>query len=165
LHHRLVLLWASTKLPGLLDEGQRQSLITEVLRAQNPDGGLSLSALLLKSGKGKARLTDADSDGYATGLVTLVLQQTAMPQARPRCGAASYRSHVNSSVAVGPGSGGRRDSGWRARSTSPQSLADAVTAYAVLALTEPFHVADDVKTGARRRVSRQSVYFSVSNGP
>src|SRR3989440_11551411 len=45
LHHRLVLLWASTRLAGLLACGQREALIEAALRAQNPAGGWRLSAL------------------------------------------------------------------------------------------------------------------------
>jgi squalene-hopene/tetraprenyl-beta-curcumene cyclase len=145
LHHRLVLLWASTKLPGLLDAGQRQSLIAELLRAQNTDGGWSLSALLPKSGKGNAPLTDPNSDGYATGLVTLVLEQTAMPQAAPEV-RRSLTWLTRNQLGHG-GSWVRGQEGfWVARSLNkwrnPWSnvgrfMSDAATAYAVLALTEP----------------------------
>ena len=62
LHNRLILLWASTKLPGLLDTGQRQSLVEEVRQAQNTDGGWSLSKLLARSSRRKALLRDPDGN-------------------------------------------------------------------------------------------------------
>jgi squalene-hopene/tetraprenyl-beta-curcumene cyclase len=145
LHHRLVLLWASTRLPGLLEEGQRQSLITELLRVQNPDGGWSLSALLPKRAEGNAPLIDRDSDGYATGLVTLVLEQTALPQAAPEVQLSLTWLERNQ---LGHGGSWIRgqEGFWVARSLNkwrnPWSnvgrfMSDAATAYAVLALTEP----------------------------
>jgi squalene-hopene/tetraprenyl-beta-curcumene cyclase len=144
LHHRLILLWAATKLPGLLDAEQRQSLIAKVLGAENPDGGWSLSALVRKSGKGNTLLTDPDSDGYATGLVTLVLERAAMPVAAPEVRrsltwlARNQRGHGGSWIRGQEGF-------WLARSLNkwrnPWSnvgrfMSDAATAYAVLALTE-----------------------------
>jgi len=144
LHHRLVLLWAATRLPGLLDPGQHQALIAELLRVQNPDGGWSLSALLPKSADGNALLTHPDSDGYATGLVTLVLEQTATQQAAPAV-ARSLAWLERNQLGHG-GSWIRGQEGfWVARSLNkwrnPWSdvgrfMSDAATAYAVLALTE-----------------------------
>lgn len=142
LHHRLVLGWAETKLPGLLDTGQREALIAELLRAQNPDGGWSLSALLPKSAD--ALLTHPDSDGYATGLVTLVLEQTAMPQAAPAVGRSLAWLERNQ---LGHGGSWIRgqEGFWTARSLNkwrnPWSnvgrfMSDAATGYAVLALTQ-----------------------------
>src|SRR2546430_16938630 len=53
---------------------------TTLFRSQNPDGGWSLSALISPSSRRGELLRDAVSDGYATGLVTLVLEQAAMPR-------------------------------------------------------------------------------------
>ena len=147
LHHRIILLWGATKLPGLLDASQRKSLVGEMLRAQNPDGGWGLSALITKSSKQGPLLRNAGSDGYATGLVTLVLEQTAMPEAAPAVQRALTWLMRNQY-----GHGGlwiRGPEGfWVARSLNkwrvPWSnvgrfMSDAATAYAVLALTEPSH--------------------------
>jgi len=145
LHHRLILLWASSKLPGLLDTAPRQSLIDEVLHVQNPDGGWSLSALVTKSSKHEGLVRDSASDGYATGLVVLVLRQTAPPVAAP-----SVQRGVTWLVRNQQGHGGSwmhdQTGFWVARSLNtwriPWSnigrfMSDAATAYAVLALTEP----------------------------
>lgn len=155
LHHRLILLWASMRLPGVLDSERRQSLVAEVLRAQNSDGGWSLSALMTKSPKGK--LSYPESDGYATGLVTLVLGQTAMPGAAPQ-----VQRGLTWLTRNQQGHGGfwvRGQEGfWVARSLNkwraPWSdvgrfMSDAATAYAVLALTEPSQTAPTVASARR----------------
>jgi hypothetical protein len=156
LHHRLILLWASTRLPGVLDPERRQSLVAEVLRAQNPDGGWSLSALMTKSGKSK--LSYRESDGYATGLVTLALGQTAMAGATPEVQRGltwlvrNQQGHGGSSWIRG------QEGFWVARSPNkwrnPWSnvgrfMSDAATAYAVLALTEPPRVEHTVASARR----------------
>jgi squalene-hopene/tetraprenyl-beta-curcumene cyclase len=146
LHHRLVLTWASIRLPGLLDADRRQSIIEAAVRAQNPDGGWSLSALIAPSSKSEL-LLDSASDGYATGLVTLVLEQAALPQQN----AAVHRG-LNWLVLNQRGHGGvwmrGQESFWIAQSLNewrnPWSnvgrfMSDAATAYAVLALTESGH--------------------------
>lgn len=145
LHHRLILLWASTKLPGFLEVAQRESIVSEVLRVQNQDGGWTLSSLLRKSANGHALLKDTASDGYATGLATLVLEQTAMPQASPEVRRGLVWLERNQ---LGHGGSWIRgqEGYWIARSLNkwrnPWSnvgrfMSDAATAYAVLALTAP----------------------------
>ena len=156
LHHRLVLLWASTRLEGLLASEQRQALIEAALRAQNPDGGWSLSALISPSSRRGELLRDAVSDGYATGLVTLVLEQAAMPRALE-----AVRRGRSWLVRNQRGHGGlwvRGQEGfWVTHSLNkrrnPSSnvglfMSDAATAYAVLALTQPPDV--EPKTAALR---------------
>lgn len=144
LHNRLVLLWAATKLPGLLDSSQRQSLIAETLRVQNSDGGWSVSTLLTRSGKRGALLGDPDSDGYATGLATLVLEQTATPAAAAQVQRGRTWLMRSQFGHGGPWIRGQ-EAFWSARSLNkhrnPWSnvgrfMSDAATAYAVLALTE-----------------------------
>jgi len=140
LHNRLIVLWASTRLPGLLDASERQILIAEVLRAQNPDGGWSLSTLITKSSE--RLLRDPDSDGYATGLVTLLLKQTAMPGGAPEVHRGlTWLVHNQGGLSIHRG-----EEFWVARSLNKRRIpwsnvgrfmSDAATAYAVLALTEP----------------------------
>jgi len=160
LHNRLILLWAGTKLPGLLDAEQRQSLIAQVLGVENPDGGWSLSTLVRKSGKGNTLLTDPDSDGYATGLVTVVLEQAAMPVAAPEVRRSLAWLARNQQGYIGSWIGGQ-EGFWIARSLNkwrnPWSnvgrfMSDAATAYAVLALTEP----SQAEPGASLRAQRSA---------
>src|SRR5262245_10480082 len=80
LHHRTFLLWASTKLDGLMTTAERERVIAELRSLQRPDGGWNLPSL----GDWKRRDKtpndkDAPSDGYATGLVVYVLRQAGVP--------------------------------------------------------------------------------------
>src|SRR5208282_1445686 len=45
LSNRAVLLWASAKLPGLIDPVRQKALTTELLGKQQPDGGWSLTSM------------------------------------------------------------------------------------------------------------------------
>ena len=76
--NRVMLLWASTKVSGLLTPPQQQSLIDEVLSKQQADGGFSLSSFVGDWKRKDNTPLEAKSDGYATGVVTFVLQQTGM---------------------------------------------------------------------------------------
>jgi squalene-hopene/tetraprenyl-beta-curcumene cyclase len=148
LSNRVVLLWASTTLPGLLDPKREQSLVGEILAAQRPDGGWSLSSLarprdttafrsyveswLRKDGPPHR----TDSDGYATGLVVFVLLQTSTPRRnfQLRQGVYWLERNQNKSEGFWPGYSlnKRRDPA----SNVGRFMSDAATAYAVLALTE-----------------------------
>ena len=80
LHHRVMLLWAATKLDGLLTAQERERIVREIRGKQRADGGWSLPSL----GEYKRRdKTDNDpnaaSDGYATGLAVFVLREAGVP--------------------------------------------------------------------------------------
>jgi squalene-hopene/tetraprenyl-beta-curcumene cyclase len=158
LHHRVVGLWASSRLPGVLAEGEREKLIEELLNAQEADGGWSLPKLgKAPSGKGAwpshgVYPEGVVSDGYATGLVVLALKGAGVTADNPelRKGIAWLVSR-------------QQDGTWPVnypnRRRDPQSdigkfLRDAATAFAVLALTEPTapglgHVKPPTKSGTR----------------
>ena len=72
--NRVVLLWASTQMKDLLSSKDKTRLVEEIRDKQNSDGGWSLSAL------GSWTRSDhtpesTESDGYATGIVTLALEK------------------------------------------------------------------------------------------
>jgi squalene-hopene/tetraprenyl-beta-curcumene cyclase len=89
LHQRVWMLLASLRLKGLLTLAQRAALIAEIQEKQNNDGGWSLYRLgpwrwskktppFAPSEKlDMTRL--AQSDGYATGLLTYALRQADLP--------------------------------------------------------------------------------------
>jgi squalene-hopene/tetraprenyl-beta-curcumene cyclase len=141
------LLWASAKLPGIISPEQQSSIIKDVLREQQPDGGWSLSSLawswrgtsaysLIKLwARSEASPFEAKSDGYATGLITFVLQQGFLPP---------QNVNLQRGLAWLVRSQDRTDGQWQAYSLNtrhaPSSytglfMSDAATAYAVLALT------------------------------
>jgi squalene-hopene/tetraprenyl-beta-curcumene cyclase len=132
--NRLMLLWASAHLAGLLTPERRGAIVAEAFTKQRPDGGWSLSALgPWQRTDGSA--VDPNSDGYATGLATFALQQAGVPSTDPRVAKGLRWLVQHQDRATGQ---------WLAsslnRQRDPQSDAgrfmnDAATAFAALALT------------------------------
>lgn len=81
---RMFLLWASTKLPGVLTREQQQAIIDEALAKQQADGGFSLSAFVGAWKRHDSTPLETKSDGFATGVVTFVLQEAGVPRDRPQ---------------------------------------------------------------------------------
>ena len=84
LHHQVVLLWASTRLEGLMTASQQAATIEQLRKLQRADGGWNLPSLgSWKRRDGTPNDTNAASDGYATGLVVYVMRQSGVPTADP----------------------------------------------------------------------------------
>jgi len=88
--NQLYVMWASAHLSGLLTDSERTELVHQIAKLQNPDGGWSLSTLdKQKSFKKSAldlvkRIDGVDgSDGCATGLVVLALEEDGLPAESP----------------------------------------------------------------------------------
>lgn len=80
LHHKTFLLWASTRLDGLMTVSERDATIQSLRALQHADGGWCLPSLgTWKRRDGSENSKDAPSDGYATGLVVYVLRQAGVP--------------------------------------------------------------------------------------
>ena len=135
--NRTVLLWAAGKLPGLLSAAQKNAILEEIYAKQQEDGGWSASSLVVSTWKRKdGTAMEAKSDGYATGLVTLALEQTGVRQSQAQLKRAIAWLEQNQDKTTG---------GWVATSLNkkrdPASdagrfMSDAATAYSVLALSE-----------------------------
>jgi squalene-hopene/tetraprenyl-beta-curcumene cyclase len=146
--NRVTLLWASAKVPGLLESVQRESLIKEILSKQQADGGWSLPTLVgtqrtwsllslfRKWKRSDGTPPEVKSDGYATGLSTLALQQAGVSREdlQLKQGLSWLARNQNKTEGL-----------WLAYSLNqrrnPSSdvgrfMSDAATAFAVLALTE-----------------------------
>jgi squalene-hopene/tetraprenyl-beta-curcumene cyclase len=123
-----MLLWASTRLDGLMTSEQRRSTIDRLRSLQQPGGGWCLPSLgNWKRHDGTPNDPRAPSDGYATGLAVFVLRQAGVPATDPaiRRGVAWLLSHQRAS--------GR----WFTRSVNTDKyhyITHAGTAFAVLAL-------------------------------
>ena len=132
---RVMLLWASTELSGLLTSDEQQSIIRDVMSLQTSDGGWSLTSLGPWEGQ-DGFSPDPGSDGYATGLIAFVLQLADVLPAQENMKAALAWLVQNQDPISGR---------WRASSLNterdPESdrgrfMADAATGFAVLALTQ-----------------------------
>jgi squalene-hopene/tetraprenyl-beta-curcumene cyclase len=141
LHHRVVSLWASSRLPGILTEQDSKKLIEEVLKVQEADGGWSLSKLgRTTEGKGEWKAQGVYpeggvSDGYATGLVVLALK---------RAGVAPDEAKLQKGIdwLVSRQNEGTWPANYLNKQRDPQTdlgkfMRDAATAFAILGLTEP----------------------------
>jgi squalene-hopene/tetraprenyl-beta-curcumene cyclase len=151
-HHQVMLLWASTRLDGLVTAEQRSATIARVRELQRADGGWNLPSLGdWKRHDGNSNDRTAASDGYATGLSVFVLRQAGVPASDPcpRRGVAWLLSNQRAS--------GR----WFTRSLSTDAhhyITHAGTAFAVLAL-QACNIAGD------QTARREPVRAGAAPGP
>lgn len=73
---RVMLLWASTKLPGLLSDAEQKAIFAEALAKQHADGGFSTTDFVGPWARVDKTPLETKSDGYATGLMALVLEDS-----------------------------------------------------------------------------------------
>lgn len=134
--NRVMLLWASTKFPGLLTKAQQNAIVKEALSKQQADGGFSLSFFVGDWKRRDNTPLATKSDGLATGLVTLALQETGIPRDDPRLRRGLAWLNQNQD---------KVDGRWLAYSLNKQRdlstdvgrfMSDAATAYTVLSLEE-----------------------------
>jgi len=81
--NKLMLLWASAKFRGLLTPAEQMNLVAETMALQQPDGGWSLTAFGHFKRKDSTEL-ETKSDGYATGLAVLAIEEAKLIPGDPR---------------------------------------------------------------------------------
>jgi len=132
--NRLMALWASGSVQGLLTAEQHADALDDAFAAQQSDGGWATAKLGTHAQVDTSEL-DTASDGYATGLATLALQSAgvAVTDAGLARGLAWLWAHQDPKTGE-----------WHAVSRNKQRdpaadaakfMSDAATAYAVLSLT------------------------------
>lgn len=145
--NQAVVLWASVHWPGLLPADRRDALVHDLMNRQQPDGGWSIASLVWTwrdwSFTSLAKLwvhseatpLHPKSDGYATGLIALALEQSGIRRQDP---------HIQNARAWLVRNQNHAEGRWPAYSPNGKRdhaegqglfLNDAATAYAVLALT------------------------------
>jgi squalene-hopene/tetraprenyl-beta-curcumene cyclase len=132
--NRLMMLWASARLAGLLSPSERDAIIAEAFSKQQPDGGWSLASLgPWKRTDGTA--LDTASDGYATGLAIFALQQAGLAPTEPRVKKGLGWLAANQQKATGRWLTSSLNKQRDPESDIGKLMDDVATAYAVLALT------------------------------
>jgi hypothetical protein len=141
LHHRVVALWASARLPGVLDERSRRDLVADLRRAQEADGGWSLPKLGKRATGGDEWSSSRGvypegqtSDGYATGLVVLALKGAGVSADDPSLVKAVHWLTAHQVDGTWPAHylNKKRDP----QDNAGKFMRDAAAAFAVLALME-----------------------------
>ncbi len=136
--NRVALLWASAKLPGLLAPKQQNAIIHEVLNKQQANGGWSLSSLVGAWKRADGTPQEGQSDGYATGFITFVLQQAGISRenAQLRHGLAWLAANQNKTEGFWLAYSLNKKNEHHLTPNTARFMNDAATAYAVLALTQ-----------------------------
>jgi len=136
LFNRLMVLWASAKLPGLLTAEQRRSIADDAVAKQQPDGGWTMAGL----GSWKrvdSTALDTASDGYATGLVTLALWHgSGSGPVNPQVGRGLAWLAAHQDAATGMWWAASLNKQRDPASDAAKFMSDAATAYAALALIQ-----------------------------
>jgi len=131
--NKVAALWATASMPGLLSKVQVMGLADELKKLQHSDGGWSLTDLGTWERRDKTPL-ETRSDGYATGLIVLALEQNGIGVPQAERGASWLKANQDKATGSWPA--------WSLnKNRNPQSdaglfMTDAATGYAVMALEQ-----------------------------
>ena len=138
-----MIMWASSRLDGVLEPAQRETIARTALSAQLPDGAWNLPGL--GSWKRVDDTTiDTRADGFATALTVLALQQSGVAAAADGIdrGLAWLRS--NQDRATGRWIGVSLNKNRDPNSDPGRFMSDAATAYAVAGARRGSGESDDL---------------------
>jgi hypothetical protein len=133
--NKVVALWASHWFPEIVSTPQREALLTSLHTLQRPDGGWSTTDLGTWTRRDKTPL-ETRPDGYATGLITLVLEEDAATKshADPHIEKGLRWLIANQDKTTGAWPAWSLNKNRDPKSDAGQFMSDAATGYAVLAL-------------------------------
>ena len=133
--NQLYVLWASSQAPGLLDAPSKKVLLDKIRKLQQPDGGWRIMSLdSIERSDHSAE--PAASDGYATGLVVMALDEAGVHDESVAAAVRWLKVHQHP------------DGTWDAWSMNKQRepnsfagpfMSDAATGYATMALLQLQH--------------------------
>jgi hypothetical protein len=143
-------------LPALLTRAQQEAIAREVLNKQQADGGWRLASISWKWNGWSFRSLvnmwiredgtpmEGKSDGLATSLVVLALEESGVPRdnAQLKRGLSWLMTHQNLAEGDWPASSVNKRH--HISSGTGRFMSDAATAFAVLALTENQHTTNPI---------------------
>ena len=135
LHNRLALLWAASKLPGLLAKDGRRAIISELLGKQQADGGWTLQSLGPWKEHPEAPAS-IGSNSYATAFAAFVLREAKVPRKDASLAKALAWLKSRQDRESGYWDAASMNKRYAAGSMPVQFMRDAATSFAVLALTD-----------------------------
>ena len=134
--NKMVAMWASSYLPGVLTLEQMHALVDEVDALQHKDGGWSLTDLGTWKRRDGTPL-ETRSDGYATGLAVLVLKESPVTSdKKPHIARGLGWLETNQDKATGAWPAWSLNKNRDPKSDAGMFMSDAATSYAVLALED-----------------------------
>jgi squalene-hopene/tetraprenyl-beta-curcumene cyclase len=134
LHSRLMLLWASTKLPEVLPSEARQQIVDEVWSKQQPDGSWTMESLGPFGAHPEAPASSG-SNSYATALAAFVLEEAGLPMSDRRIVKATDWLKAHQDAQTGSWPAESMNHKYDVGSMESRFMRDAATGFAVLALT------------------------------
>ncbi|MGH9200907.1 MAG: hypothetical protein ACRD2A_06690, partial [Vicinamibacterales bacterium] len=134
LFNQLMIVWASSKLDGILTTAEREAIARSAMAAQLADGGWNVASLGSWKHVDNTAI-DARADGFATALVVLSLQQDGASLAADSIERGLTWLRANQDRATGRWIGSSLNKQRDPSSDPGRFMSDAATAYAVLALT------------------------------
>jgi hypothetical protein len=133
LHHRLISLWASGKLKGLMPEAAADQILKETWQGQEADGGWTLKSLGPWKDHPEAP-PQPGSNAYATALVALSVQEYGISRENPRVVKALNWLKSHQDPHDGSWTASSLNKRHEAGSIQMEFMRDAATGFAVLAL-------------------------------
>lgn len=133
LHNRLFLLWASSKLHGLLTDTDKRAILDELWRKQEADGGWTMQSFGQWK-KREAAVPSVGSNAYLTALAAFTSEEAGVSPAQPGLvkALAWLKAHQDPTGAWMADSMNHRHSAYGA--IPEKFMTDAATGYAAAAL-------------------------------
>ena len=135
LHHRLIALWASAKLPALLPKDTRKQWIAEAWAKQDAGGGWSMEALGAWT-RHDAAPPQAGPNAYATALAVFALQEAGVPRSHPSLVRARAWLAAHQNAERGYWDAVSMNKRYEPGSMQESFMRDAATGFAALALLQ-----------------------------
>jgi hypothetical protein len=129
--NKIALLWASSATSDLLSPAQRKVLVAEIEKLQREDGGWSLTDLGMWQRRDKTPL-ETRTDGYATGIIALSLEENHLSDSHVKRGIAWLLANQDKTTGAWPAWSLNKNRDLK--SNVGLFMSDAATGYAVLAL-------------------------------